>query len=100
MIYLLNFHACVVVGFGPAQNIVLSFGPVTGAKCNTLLHGAITKYTARDHWNNIAVTGTNTNINAIGDTVVHDSICGIKCNNNDWSFSGNGAKCVSREFVY
>ena len=56
-------------------------------------HGAITKYTARYHCNNIAVTTTNTDTNAKANTFLHDNICGTKSINNDWSYPGNGTKC-------
>ena len=53
-----------------------------GTKCDNVL--------ARHHRNNI---GVNADTNAKCNTVVHDNICGTKCNNNVWSYSGNGAKC-------
>ena len=50
---------------------------------------------ARHHCKDIVVTTTNTDTSAKYDTVVHVNICGTKCNNNNWSYHGNNAKCVS-----
>ena len=36
----------------------------------------------------VTVIDTSTKCN----TVVHDNICGTKCNNRNWSYPGNGAK--------
>ena len=36
---------------------------------------------------------TNADTRAYYDTVVHEKTCCTKCNNNDWSHPGNGAKC-------
>ena len=47
----------------------------------------------RHHSNNMTVTITNADTSAKYNTVVHDNICGTKCNNNDSSYPGNGAKC-------
>ena len=63
--------------------VMLSFGYST--KCNNTL--------VCHHSNNIVVTTTNTNTCAKCNTVVHNDICSTKCNNNDWSYPGNGAKC-------
>ena len=46
------------------------------------------------------ITDANASASAKCDTIVHDNICGTKCNNNNWSYPGNGAKCISRLFVY
>ena len=70
--------------------LTLSFGH--GTKCNNIL--------ARHHCNNIAVTRTNANPSAKCSTVVQGSICGIECNNYDWSHPRNGAKFNSSYFVY
>ena len=62
--------------------VTLSFKYST--KCNNIL--------AQHHCNNIAVSDTHANTSAKCNTVVLD-ICGTKCNNNDWSYPDNGAKC-------
>ena len=65
------------------------------------------------------ITMSNADTRAKYDTVVHDNICGTKCNYNWYypgndakydiifatvlllcSYSGNGAKCIFRLFVY
>ena len=48
---------------------------------------------AQHHCNNITVTTTNANTSTKCNTVVHDITCCTKCNNNNWSYPDNGAKC-------
>ena len=62
--------------------VMLLFGYST--KCNNVL--------AQRHCNNIVATTTNADTSTKCNTIVHD-ICSIKCNNNDWSYPGNGTKC-------
>ena len=76
----------VTMFWGQLLFVTLSFG--YGTKCNNIL--------ARHHCNNISVTTTDSDTSAKCKTVVHDKICGTKCNKNDGSYHGNGAKCVSR----
>ena len=109
------------------QYVILSFHSI---KCETLFWGrlsfvtvsirscTITKYTADHHCNSIAASITNTD--SCNKCNVYDNIFGNRCNNNDWSypdngskystivftvlllwsFLGNGAKYVSRLFIY
>ena len=60
---------------------------VYGTKCNNILD--------RYYCNNIAVTTTKADTSAKCNTVVHDSTCCTKCNNNDWSYPGNCFKCCT-----
>ena len=64
--------------------MIQSFGLVIGTKCNTMR--------VRHHCKNTAVSDTHTDTRDKFNTVVHDSICGSKCNNNNWSPPGNGTK--------
>ena len=50
---------------------------------------------AQHHGNNIAVTDINADACANCNTVVHDNICGTKCNDNNWSYNSNGAEYVT-----
>ena len=71
---------------------------------------SVTKCTAWHHYQRY-VTAPNITISQFPitdadtsdkcNTVVHDNFCRTKCdNNNNWSYPGNGAKYVSKLFVY
>ena len=85
-----NYHTialsstkCHTMFWGRLPFVTLSFG--YGTKFNNIL--------ALKHCNNITVTTTNVDTSAKCNTVVYDNTCCTKCNNNDWSYSGNNAKC-------
>ena len=47
-------------------------------------------------WHGTTVTILPSPITDTDNNIVHDHICGTKCNNNDWCYPGNDAKWVSR----
>ena len=77
-------NKCDTMIWGRLPFVSLSFGYST--KCNNIL----ALYRSK------TITATTTNTDAKCNTVVHDNTSGTKYNyNNDWSYPGNGTKCVS-----
>ena len=74
---------CDTMFWGQLLFVMLSFRYST--KCSNIL--------AQHRFNNIAVMTINTNTSAKCNIIVHDNTCCTKCNNNDWSYPSNGAKC-------
>ena len=80
---------CNTIFWGRLPFVMLSF--VYGTKYNNIL--------AKHYCVNIAITTTNARTSAKYIIAVHDSICATKCNDNNRSYPGNSAKCVTVVFT-